>query len=267
MKMEHLPKVFAAAFIVIFFMFFQNGTAASRAASLVGELFRNKSSSHLGMRRELPQTSLQAAVPAYRAAFMPRLETEVPTLRQSPTPTPLPTLIPESISVFDNPEFYKFVQQETDGETGVERGIFVPGILSNPIIQQPNNNWSYVSEDPDNITEFQSAHSNQVTGLLAHNFLIGAKFYDIQIGQYLAIVYGDGSVKRYQVTGIFQFEKLNLSSLTSDFIDLQTKKQVSSTEIFNRFYTGSDKVTLQTCLERGGQPSWGLTFIVAEPTS
>jgi hypothetical protein len=94
---------------------------------------------------------------------------------------------------------------------------------------------------------------------------LGQKFYEVEIGEYIAIIYGDGDVRRYEVTGIYQFQKLNLGSLTSDFIDLLTKEQVTSTQIFNRFYTGTDQVTLQTCLERDGQPSWGLTFFVAEP--
>lgn len=268
MKMEHLPKVFAAAFIVVFFIVFQNAKLASRSASLVGGLFRVKNGMPFGLRKELPQTSLQTLEPTLApriSAYLPTLETEIPTLPPVLGIFPEPTLVPESVSVFDTPEFYDLVDQVEDGKAGVETGIFIPGILSNGVIQQPVNNWSYVSEDDDVVTEFQSAHNSGVTGLLAHNFLLGKKFYDIDLGEYIAIIYGDGAIKRYQVTGIYQFQKLNLASLTSDFIDLQTKEQVSSTQIFNRFYTGNDKVTLQTCLERGGQPSWGLTFIVADP--
>jgi hypothetical protein len=133
------------------------------------------------------------------------------------------------------------------------------------VIQQPSENWSFVSEDPDVLTEFHSARRNGVTGLLAHNYLLGNEFYDIQIGQYVGVVYGDGTFQRYVVSDISQFEKLDRSSLTSDMVDLETGETLTSTQIFNRFYSGGDKVTFQTCLERNGKSNWGLTFVTAVP--
>lgn len=264
MKMDTLPKVFAAAFIVIFMVMFQYNISTNGPSSLIGGFLRTTRNIMSGLRKELPPTSIQLADAPSSVGYLPMavfsdVELALPTL------TPTTVVVDESILAFQTPEFYELVASVSNGDASVARGLYVPGVVSSAIIQQPKNEWSFVSEDPNLVTQFQSASTNGVTGLLAHNYLLGEQFYAIDTGQYLAIIYGDGSIRRYQVTGIYQFQKLNQSSLTSDFINLQTGERESSTTVFNRFYTGGEKVTLQTCLLRDGQPSWGLTFFVAEP--
>jgi hypothetical protein len=104
-----------------------------------------------------------------------------------------------------------------------------------------------------------------VIGLLAHNFLSGRFFLQILPGQILTIVYGDGQTEDFQVAEMRDFERLSELDLHSDFRDLQTDQTVSADQVFRDFYQGDRRLTLQTCLERGGNWNWGIRMITAFP--
>ena len=165
------------------------------------------------------------------------------------------------------PGLQALVNRVQDGEVETARGVFVEGVLAVPVRQQPTDDPAFVSTENDTVTQFKSAAVNGVTGLLAHNFLTGIQFYKMEIGQEVDVVYGDGHIARYQIDGIFQFQKLDPDNLRSDLINLKTGKRETTNQVFSRFYAGEDHVTFQTCLERDGLSSWGLTFVVADPLS
>ncbi|RPI83132.1 MAG: hypothetical protein EHM41_16665 [Chloroflexi bacterium] len=272
---KNLPKFTCTTLIILTVVIFQYEpfrTIKEEVASLVGGLVIKPNSKKTGITKKLPVTSMQTVDPVtVVAAAEPVIS--VPSV-SSPysflnlpvaEPLPMADVVDASMVDFLTPEFQSFVDTVKDGQTDIVRGVYVPGVIANEVIQQPSENWSFVSEDPDVLTEFHSARRNGVTGLLAHNYLLGNEFYDIQIGQYVGVVYGDGTFQRYVVSDISQFEKLDRSSLTSDMVDLETGVTLTSTQIFNRFYSGGDKVTFQTCLERNGKSNWGLTFVTAVP--
>lgn len=169
------------------------------------------------------------------------------------------------VSEQDSPEFRDFVSRVSDGNSHAVRGVFVAGILSLPIVDQPPGEVAYVSDDPDVVTMFSSAANNDVTGLLAHNYLAGALFYQLQVGQEIRIVYGDSTYRLYEVTEVDQYRKLQPTSLRSELIHLEDGRTYTTDEVFNRFYRGPHHVTFQTCLAQDGLSNWGLTFIVATP--
>ena len=170
---------------------------------------------------------------------------------------------PEPVEL--SPEFQGFISKVINGRPDQVRGVYVDGVLSLEVVQQPENDAAYVSTEMNTATLFRSASRNGVTGLLAHNYLSGLLFYNLQLGQELRIVYGNGSFHRYTISEISGFQKLSPNSLQSELVDLANGEVVSTSQVFNRFYTGSPKVTLQTCLERNGISNWGLTFVVATP--
>lgn len=276
MTLKNLPKVGVTTLIILTVFIFQCEpfrTIKNEVVSLVGGLVTKPSSQITGIPKKLPITSMQKVEPRVSVLAEPApglYATPVPSRYsynsiQAIAPAPVVEVVDASVAVFQTKEFRSFVETVRDGQGALVRGVYVPDVLANQVVQQPPDNWSFVSEDPDVVTEFFSARRNGVTGLLAHNYLLGKKFYDIQIGQYIGIVYGDGTFERYVVTDINQFEKLDRTSLTSDMVDLETGERLTSTQVFNRFYSGEDKVTLQTCLEKEGKSNWGLTFITAEP--
>lgn len=185
-----------------------------------------------------------------------------PTGTPPPTQEPLPTSTPE-------PEvdeaLVEFLFQVVTGDPGLLKGVYVENVLALPVVQQPERNYMYVSEELGVITQFQSATRRGVTGLLAHNYLSGDLFFGLEIGQTVTLVYGDGAVREYLVTDIQSYEKLTKGSSTSDYVNTATGERLSTQELFGRMYTGEDKITFQTCIKQGSDWSWGRIFITALP--
>ena len=143
----------------------------------------------------------------------------------------------------------------------------VPGVFSLPIIQQPQDKSIFVANRLGQLTQFHLASQNGVTGLLAHNYLSGKDFYELDIGQEVRVLYADHHVGRYQVTSIHRFQKLQPKKLYSDFLDLETHERLTTSQVFDQFYRGEPHVTFQTCLEGDGRLDWGILFIIASPFS
>lgn len=137
--------------------------------------------------------------------------------------------------------------------------------FSLPIIQQPTGESSFVSTRANIITQFNSPGTYGVTGLLAHNYLSGKEFYSLEIGQKVTVTYGEGIERNYKIVSIDRFKKIDRTSIYSNLVEVETNKEYSSTEVFNRFYNGSHRLVFQTCLEKDGRLDWGLVFITAEP--
>lgn len=163
------------------------------------------------------------------------------------------------------PTLQEFTTEVMDGDGDAIRGVYVPGILALPVVQQPENDEGFVSKDPGAVTEFQRAAQNNVIGLLAHNYLAGKFFFRLRKGQEVIILFGDGSSAHYLITRVHRYQKLDPLGLYSDYVNLSNGKQVSTLELFNRVYRGPHHVTFQTCLERDGNLEWGLLFVVADP--
>lgn len=161
--------------------------------------------------------------------------------------------------------FQEFIAEISNGNTEMVRGVFIPREFALPVIQQPEDNPVYVSTKDGLITQFSLANRSGITGLLAHNFLSGALFYNLDIGDELFIIYGDGNIKSYRVSSIHRFQKLDPNSSKSNYRDLSNGKVLTTKQVFNRFYRGVHRVTFQTCLESEGNLNWGLTFITATP--
>ncbi len=165
------------------------------------------------------------------------------------------------------PSLWNFMQGVVNGQSQVVRGVYVPGFLALPVVQQPQGNTGFVSGKPQTVTQFQLAAQNDVVGLLAHNFLSGKEFYRLVEGLQVTLVMGDGSIERYRITGLNSYQKLSPGSNWSYYLDLETGEKYSTYQVFNQYYQGEHHLTFQTCLEKDGLETWGIIFIVAEPLS
>ncbi len=158
-----------------------------------------------------------------------------------------------------------FTSYLTDGETGVLRGVYVPNILADGVVQQPADDGNFVSTQQGYITQFAAASTLGSTGLLAHNFLAGSSFPELQVGTLVYLVYGDGTTAAYIVKQTLQYQALQPESPYSQFVDLSNGNSMSSSQVFKAAYGRPGAVVFQTCIANGGVPSWGRLFIVAEP--
>lgn len=143
--------------------------------------------------------------------------------------------------------------------------LIINGLKTLPIVQQPDGNSGYVSPLHDYVTEFQSATNFGTVGLLAHNYLAGRYFSQITTGQEITLVYNDQKTERYVVTEIQQYQALIPDSPFSIFLDLETGKYLTSSQLFRKIYRDrSGYLILQTCISTQESPSWGRLFIIAE---
>ena len=163
------------------------------------------------------------------------------------------------------PSLNNFVSQITNGQANTIQGVYVPGFLALPVVQQPAGNTGFVSGKPETVTQFQLAARYGVTGFLAHNYLAGNEFYSLMEGLKVFVINGDGSRDRYRITGIKEFQKLTPGSNWSHYIDLETGERLTTYQLFGQYYQGEHHVTFQTCLAKNGIDTWGLRFVVAEP--
>lgn len=162
-------------------------------------------------------------------------------------------------------QLISFVETVVDGSANVIRGLYVEDVMEYPVIQQPSGRPGYVSQQTDIVTEFTMPKKYNVTGLLAHNYLAGAAFYDLEVGDIVQVIYGDGSINQYEISDIQEYQALSPKSASSVFKDLETGSQLTATQLFNRVYTGDHHLTLQTCIQVGSEDSWGRLFVIADP--
>ena len=133
-------------------------------------------------------------------------------------------------------------------------------------MQQPAADAGYVSDQPNAITQFRMAAQYHTIGLLAHDYLAGASFHELQAGSELYLVYGDGRTKNYRVYEVQQFQALSPSSPYSSFIDMSDQTKLSADQLFYRIYgLGNATLVLQTCISTPSVPSWGRIFVLARP--
>jgi hypothetical protein len=162
----------------------------------------------------------------------------------------------------DLPEFYNPIQ---NGNPAVLRSVYVPDVLTLPIVQQPADDPYYVSSHDGEATQFSIASQYGNIGLLAHNNLSGKSFSKLSVGQEVELVYEDGGVEDFVITKVLRFQALQPQSQQSSFLDLDNSETLSANQMFNRVYTGSRHITFQTCIKENGDASWGRLFVVATP--
>ncbi len=163
------------------------------------------------------------------------------------------------------PAFSDFVASVTTGQAGVVRGVYVPGVMAYRVVLQSSDNPGYVSATEGVVTQFSMAAQYGTIGLLAHNYLAGASFVNLQPGQEVRIIYGDGTISYYTISSINSYQALDPYGTGGNFIDLNTGVTYTVSEMFTVYYQGADHITFQTCIAQDGNLSWGRLFITATP--
>jgi hypothetical protein len=135
-----------------------------------------------------------------------------------------------------------------------------------PVVQQPPGDTNYVSKNDGELTQFASANRYGNIGLLAHNYLSGKSFSQLQMGRQIHLHYSDGSTEDFTVTQILRYKALDPKSPYSSFQNLDNRDEILTVgQMFDRAYQGGHHVTFQTCIAAEGNSSWGRLFIIATP--
>ncbi len=159
-----------------------------------------------------------------------------------------------------------FARSVENGRSSQLVGIYAPDVMAFSVVQQPSGNASFVSTRTSVLTQFAAASRYGSTGILAHNTLAGANFYNLKTGDIVSAIYGDGTIDLYRIDQIQKYQALDPYSPYSNFVDLSNPGvQISSTDLFYRTYGLGNVLVLQTCLAKDGNDSWGRTFVIASP--
>jgi len=163
------------------------------------------------------------------------------------------------------PQLNTFIETVKDGDAATLRGVYVSNVMAFAVEQQPAGYAGYVSTAESVVTQFGIAAEVGNVGLLAHNTHAGAFFSNIQQGDLIVLVYGDGHTESFMVQSIQRYQALDPMNPYSQFKDLETQTTSTAEELFNKVYRGDYHLTLQTCIENNGNSSWGRLFIMATP--
>jgi hypothetical protein len=163
----------------------------------------------------------------------------------------------------------EFIGSVTENKNDALAGIYIPGQLALPVLQQPSGKISYVSTRNDVVTQFSLATQYGSIGLLAHNFLSGKKFFDLHEGMEISLVYGNGKIDHYRITMTESYQALSPESVYSDFMNMADEKgaKLTSAQLFQHIYSAHNRLVLQTCIAGEKSMSEGRLFIIAEKIS
>lgn len=125
---------------------------------------------------------------------------------------------------------------------GVNAGRGKPVLLRGPgwvlgVVKQPKGCRVCVTDGWGEATLFREAWRRGVVGLLAHDYRSGRLWYDLRPGDKLEVMFGDGSLARFEVT---------------DVMGWFPGGELSEREVYRMAYEVEGRLTLQTCLPGGG---------------
>jgi hypothetical protein len=163
------------------------------------------------------------------------------------------------------PRLTEFIGSVRNDRTDTLVGVYVPGVLALPVLQQPPGNAGYVSNQPETVTQFGLARDYGSIGLVAHNTHSGSQFYKLSPGQDVYLVYGDGRTTSFRIKESATFQALSPNSPYSNFVDLNSGKTLSASDLFLDIYAQPGRLVFLTCIEVNGVSTWGRLFIIAEP--
>jgi hypothetical protein len=145
-------------------------------------------------------------------------------------------------------------------------GVYVPGLFAVQVLQQPAQQFNYVSNLPNIVTQFKLASDYGSYGFLAHSYLAGVDFFDIEVGQSVILIDGIGMIRSYIVSDLIGFQAFSPQNPYSHFRSLGSPwKEFSAEDLFYLIYAEENRVIFQTCISLDSQPNWGRFFVIAVP--
>ena len=144
-------------------------------------------------------------------------------------------------------------------------GIYVQDKFKISVVIQPSSNPYFISGKTNTATQFNLASDYGSTGMLAHNYLAGEYFFELETDDVVILIFGDGNLNQFSVKEIKQFQAMSPYSPYSDFRDLSNDTFLTTSNLFYSIYQGNGELVLQTCIDSDGIDSWGRYFVIAEP--
>jgi hypothetical protein len=163
------------------------------------------------------------------------------------------------------PGLRDFINGVMNGKPNDLVGVYVPGVMAFPIVNQPAGNYGYVSKELDEVTLFGLAKKNNTIGLLAHNDMAGKDFIKLLPFMRVMLIYGNGKINSFTITDVKYYHALEPYSPYSNFEDVENfGVWITAEELFNQIYASSNQLVFQTCIAANGESAWGRLFVTAQ---
>lgn len=156
------------------------------------------------------------------------------------------------------------LENQLNGNAEQVVGTIVEGMFISPVMQQPESDPKWISNTENTLTSLQNARLTGDIGLAAHSHQAGAKFYDLELGQTVLIVMGDGAFLLYRVDSILQFQAVEPENPESAYIHPTTSEILTPTELEQYLYDGSGRLAFHTDISKEGIAHWGVLVIIAD---
>ena len=160
-----------------------------------------------------------------------------------------------------------FISSVINGKKRELVGLWLPNLTGLTVENQPPGQPGYVSEAPLTATRFQLADYFGSIGLLAHAHFAGSTLQQLEPGEIVSIIYGDGSVMDYQIVEIRKYQAVDPDDEHTAFFSITSEdEQLSQEALFYEIYSQPDRLVLQTCIMQNNDNRWGRKFIISEKT-
>ncbi len=163
------------------------------------------------------------------------------------------------------PSLEKFVSSIEEGNSSSLAGVYADGLFALEIVEQPSGRDAFVAARPGVVTLFSEAEDFGSVGLLAHNYLAGSYFFDLEMHEQISLISGDGILTSYRVIAFRRFEALDSRNPKSNFHDLTKGQNITAEKVFRQVYAHKNRLIFQTCIQENGNDEWGRLFVIAEP--
>lgn len=158
----------------------------------------------------------------------------------------------------------KFLPTNEDSGTDKVTGLVIGSEMIG-ISPQPDGLGGYVTNEDNEATRWNE------NVLLAHNYLSGESFSQLQIGSSVAFVTGEGEVREGKVAEVIDLQALTPNSGNSEYLVLgentETGTLLTGKDLLDLYYENpdySDNFFLQTCISNEGISTWGRRIIRIE---
>ncbi len=167
-------------------------------------------------------------------------------------------------SVVEQDALAEFIETVYNGKSSQVVGIYIEDKLAMPIVQQPKGDHAFISSLDNTLTQFGLPGDYGVLGILAHNTEAGEAFYDLELGDEVVVVYGNGTTDRYEISNDEVWQAFNPQDpYNGSFQSLDTNRTLSLRELFIETYTTPETLVFQTCYAKGNNLQWGRLFVTA----
>jgi hypothetical protein len=182
------------------------------------------------------------------------------------TQTILPLIIPPTGPKTATPDLsIQLTLQAFHSPANLVTKVYSQGVMNYLVVQQPQDDPTFVSKEPGVVTQFQLPGYLGVIGLIAHNYLAGSSFFYLRVGESITLDFENGHQQDFRVVHIKEYKAVDPLDPKTDFIDLDSGEELTASRVFNGEYGGSPHLTLQVSIQKGNIGSWGRRFITAEP--